>query len=400
MEKRYLYLLSKSIIAGAFLLGFTSAVNAQTASVGKYKTVTDSLDLHTGYSEAQLMRLASAAPMLSEMQLEDVATQKSLQLTISKAKDRKALMQRLRNIEFREDAATNHAKRKFFFNLGNTFARLRLYSLAMKCYFKTLQYKAADTTGNDQATLTRIDSLNVTDRLVADTTLLDPKYLGFNIKDDSLLNEPGGTFATPPVKEIRSPKITYTYISEAFKDGKKAVAYAMLMHVKQPVAGKRKVYRYTDSGHSFITLIKYNSDSTYISVSFGFYPDKNHLLAGTPLFPSSPSVFRDDARHNWDEVAGKFISKRRFERIIALTKKYDGVKYNLNSKNCTDFSLDAAFLADVTVGETTGKWPLGHGNNPGITGLSILNGKVFDGGRRPKNDLFVSHDLSITTIDK
>lgn len=396
MANRYIRQSFIPICMAILLLGFSSTVNAQNASVVKYKIPADTISTHIGYSEAQTLKLAFAAPLISTNSAEDIITQQNLQITISKAESRRILMNHLQALDFKGDAANNRSKRKFFFKLGNAFAHLRMYSLAMKCYFKTLQYKAADSSGNDHTILTRIDAINTPDKLVADTTILDPKYLGFNTKDDSVLNDHDGILTKPEEKETRSPKITYSRIIEAFKDGKKAVAYAMLLQVKQPVPGKRKVYHYTDSGHSFITLIKYNNDSTYVSVSFGFYPDKDHLLAGTPLFPSSPSVFRDDAQHKWDEVAGKFLSKRRFEKILALTKEYDGVKYNLNKNNCTDFTLNAAMLANITVGETTGSWPLGHGNNPGITGLSILNGQIFDGS----GSLFISRDSMIKVTDK
>lgn len=315
--------------------------------------------------------------------LKDAVLQQELQLSIRKPAGRKLLMQHLRTLNVGEGVQENRTKKKFFYNLASAFARLKMYSLAMKCFFKTQQYSrqsnTADTLGN---ATTLPDSLN------ADVANPDERYLDFNDKDDTLLNNQPGLLITPPVKEPRSPKITYEHIAETFKDGKKAVAYAMLIHVKQPVSGKAKVYHFTNSGHTFITLIKYNSDSTYVSLSFGFYPDKQHPFAGTPLFPGAHSTFRDDGEHKWDEVAGKFISKRRFEKILALTKNYNGLKYHLSKNNCTDFSLNAALLAELTVNETTGGWPLGHGNNPGITGQSMLQGKMKDGSKTDLEAVF------------
>jgi hypothetical protein len=319
--------------------------------------------------------------------LKDVALEQELQVSIRKPSDRKALMKHLREMNIGTDMEANRSNKKLLFNLANTFARLKLYSLAMKCFFKTLQYNKANHAGEADtltaATLLPPDSLN------ADVTNLDERYLNFNDKDDTLLNHQPALQLPLTDKEPRSPKITYQHIMESFTDGKKAVAYAMLIHVKQPVGGKAKVYKFTNSGHTFITLIKYNSDSTYVSLSFGFYPDKQHPFAGTPLFPSSHSTFRDDAEHKWDEVAGKFISKRRFEKILALTKNYDGLKYHLSKNNCTDFSLNAALMADLSIKETTGKWPLGHGNNPGITGQSMLQGKIADGNKPDLDEVFV-----------
>jgi hypothetical protein len=164
----------------------------------------------------------------------------------------------------------------------------------------------------------------------------------------------------------------------------------MIFHVKQPVRGKRKIFVLANTGHTFITLIKYNADSTYAAASFGFYPQKNNLLSATPLVPVTSSTFKDDAEHQWDEVVGKFVSKRRFDKILALTKQYNNITYHLSNNNCTDFGLKAASLAGLHIWDTTGKWPLGHGNNPAITGQSILEGKFDNADTGNSNDLFIN----------
>jgi len=373
-----------------------SPAQAQLTSAVKDYSLTDTSGRFPEDFAAGNIKSVSVKPLINNQSLEDAELQQNLHAKISTGKERRQLMRQLRQLNFTDDAEINRSNRKFFYNLGNAFAQLRLYSLAMKCFFKTLQYNEAEVLNTEPATITTIDSIRTdTGMLVADTTLLDSQYLGFNLHDDSLMSRQDDGRLQLNRKEPKSPKVTYQRLLETFEDGKTAVAYAMLMHVKQPVAGKRKVHQFANSGHSFITLIKYNSDSTYTSVSFGFYPNKNQPFAGTPLFPSSPSAFKNDTEHNWDEVAGRFISKRRFNKILALTKKYDGIKYNLNTNNCTDFSLNAAHIADINVKETTGSWPLGHGNNPGITGQSILQGNVTTTDPAQQNSLFISHDIAI-----
>lgn len=400
MSNRFLLQVSKPLLVGCLLLCFNGLAMAQLTSSVRYKTSADTIGWLTGYTEKQDTRI-SLGETPGNSSLKDVSIQENLQLTLRRATDRRALMKHLQQLNLSSDMEANHSNRKFFFNLGNAFAKLKLYSLAMKCFFKTLQYKARDVSEAEPQILAQIDSITTENGLqVADTTLLDNRYLNFNDKDDWLMNVRGDNLVNPDAKEPRSPQITYERIVQTFKDNKKSVAYAMLIHVKQPVPGKHKVYRYTNSGHTFITLIKYNSDSTYTSVSFGFYPNKNHPLAGTPLFPSSPSVFRNDEQHHYDEVAGKFISKRRFDKILALTKKYDGVKYHLNTNNCTDFSLNAALMADLSVKGTIGSWPLGHGNNPGITGQSMLENKVFHSGSNNQNDIFIYNEATPRAVNK
>lgn len=380
----------KTAILVLGFLGLYKGSEAQVLSAVKFPTSSDTSANYLRSAQPENPGFIINNNVAANSAMKDVALQQDLQVKMSKSAERKLLMKHLREMSIGTDLEANRSNKKLYYNLANVFARLKLYSLAMKCFFKTMQY---DGHSNSHDTLASTDSLQIAaDSVSADSTSLDERYLSFNAKDDTLLAKQPGLLL-PATTELRSPKITYQHIVETFKDGKKAVAYAMLIHVKQPVAGKAKVYKFTNSGHTFITLIKYNSDSTYVSLSFGFYPDKQHPFAGTPLFPSSHSTFRDDGGHQWDEVAGKFISRRRFEKILALTKNYNGLKYHLSKNNCTDFSLKAALMADIEVNGTTGKWPLGHGNNPGITGQSMLQGRIADGTKPTAEDVFVDNTV-------
>ncbi|OOQ56413.1 hypothetical protein [Mucilaginibacter pedocola] len=380
MEGRIFSSLLKNLIITAVLGAFALNTQAQVISAVNYSkpVITD-----TATYQKEAPGYVVNNTTTKALALKDASLQQELQLSISKPAERRLLMEHLREINPSDGTEANQTHKKFLYNLAGAFARLKMYSLAMKCFFKSMQYDKkslpADTLANGYNA--QADTLDIDEP--------DERYLDFNDKDDTLLNDNPALLVSPTAKEPRSPKVSYTQIADAFNDGKKAAAYAMLIHVKQPVSGKNKVYHFTNSGHTFITLIKYNSDSTYVSLSFGFYPNKQHPFAGTPLFPSSHSTFRDDGQHKWDEVAGKFISKRRFQRILALTKNYNGIKYHLSKNNCTDFSLNAALLAGLSIDETTGSWPLGHGNNPGITGQSMLHGKIKDGGKAVLDEVFV-----------
>jgi hypothetical protein len=387
MATRHIYLPVKSIIVIAFLTIFNNTLHAQYyTSANSSISVADTAGKYL-FGPAELFKAPSFGYYLNSSRLpvdvDGPALRQELQATISKSHERKKLMSYLRELDINDDKAANKSHKKLFYNLANAFARLKLYPLAMKCFFKTLDHDA---------------ETNKTDSLFADTADFNAGYLNFTTKDDTLLNNRQGLLVPQGQQLHKSAPINYQNIIQTFNDDKKAVAYAMLIHVKQPIPGKRKVYLFANSGHTYITLIKYNSDSSYVSLSFGFYPKKNHLLAGTPLFPSAGSIYRNDANYKWDEVTGKFISKRSFEKILALTKKYDGLKYHLSTNNCTDFSLKAALMADIHIEETVGNWPLGHGNNPGITGQSLLQGKVYNGQPGNQNDLFLDHDEMIVPI--
>jgi len=286
------------------------------------------------------------------------------------AKEQKRLLGYLKHLNVPEEQAGYTSRRRFYYRLAGVFAHLRLYPLAMKCFLKT----QADDTRQQVST---------------DTLHLYANGLAIASQDDSVVNKQIVPF---PEKEIKSKKISSSRIHSIFNDGKTAAGYAMLFHVKQPVRGKRKIFLWANTGHTFITLIKYNTDSTYVSASFGFYPSKDQLLSATPFAPSTSSTLKDDSKHQWDEVLGKFISRRRFEKILALTSAYENLDYDLNKNNCTDFGIQAAGIAGIKITETRGRWPMGSGNNPGITGQSILEGKYANIDTADLTTLFVDNE--------
>jgi hypothetical protein len=310
----------------------------------------------------------------------DAKALENLTAGIKKPQERRKLMAYLKELSSSNDVNYNKSGARFYYHLANTFARLRFYPLAMKCFFKTIQYSQPP------------DSLKQSANYDDST---DAGYLNINSNDDSVLNKHSFSLENLASKQKKSKAINYQHIVTTFNDGKKAVAYAILFHVKQPVPGKRKVFVLTNTGHTFITLIKYNADSTYVSLSFGFYPHKDNILSATPLEPLTSSVFKDDSGHQWDEVLGKFISKRRFEKILSLTGKYSEMEYHLSKNNCTDFSINAATVAGINISDTSGKWPLGSGNNPAVTGQSILQGKFYDMDNGKTSDLFIDWDPTI-----
>ncbi|MCX2477746.1 hypothetical protein OQY15_01510 [Pedobacter sp. MC2016-15] len=278
----------------------------------------------------------------------------------------------------------HRTNKKFYYHMANVFARLKLYPLAMKCFFK-----AARVNDNDP------------DDNISNDSLYTIKYRALQVssKDDAVVQSTALLLKTEAASKHRkrikkSRPTTFPQIVSNFNDGKTAVAYALLFHVKQPAPGKPKIFVGVNTGHTFITLIKYNSDSTYASTSFGFYPDKDQVLSATPLAPTTSATFKDDTGHLWDEVLGKFISRRSFENILELTQKFEGMTYNLNKQNCTDFGLQAAHIVGIHINDTFGKWPGGRGNNPAITGQSILSGKISNDGSIKEGELFVDETVS------
>ena len=262
---------------------------------------------------------------------------------------------------------------RFYNDLAKVSARLKLYPLAMKCYYNAVHVAGeGDTTG-----------LAIEEDAYAEA---------------SAAKGMGGSRAAMVRPEmalgVQSEPIKMADLLAAFEDGKEAADYAILAEVKQPVPGKRKAFtRINNVGHMFITLIKYNKDKSTVCRSFGFYPRKSTIFSATPLCPHSPSVVKDDAGHDWDEAAGKFISARRFKKIVGILRTYDHQFYDLNHNNCTDFGLTIARLGGIEIADARGHWPLGRGNNPGSAGQSLLEGKVSNTDEADAFPLFMSSNI-------
>jgi hypothetical protein len=382
---RIKYLFSAFVTIGSML--YVIPASAQLSASVRYKlnllpdTAAHSI-IDDSYS-AKLLTGISNKPVIDKA---DAAFETDLESELDTHAGRKKVLGYLKELSAGNTSESNYnqAKVKSYYKLANVFAKLHLYPLAMKCFFRAMVSKKEGSNLVPAAT----DSLSID---TAGRQLhLNSGLLTINANDDSV-------FVNSPVqlkdkKEKKSKSITYDRILNTFNDGKKAAAYALLFHVKQPKPGKPAVFVRINTGHTFITLIKYNTDSTTVSVSFGFYPKKDNVFSATPWEPETSGTFKNDEAHKWDEVMGKFITERRFKRILKLTQQYDGLEYHLSKNNCTDFALQAASYAGFGVTNSKGSWPLGHGNNPGTTGQSIIAGSIYG---NDKADLFIDFDENL-----
>jgi hypothetical protein len=360
----------------AVALPYTSPANGQQFSkISRVNFLNTTNSIVSAHADTGATKETSSLAYLTLPAAYEPAVAAIPKISVNTPQERKELLGYLKQATSDDAVSYNQSRKNFLYGLANVFTKLRLYPLAMKCFLKTTAARPA----------------NITDTLQADNT----GYLPILAADDSLVAKQALLANAPNFNNKKSKVTNYKYITSTLNDGKKAVAYAMLFHVKQPVPGKRKIFVWGNTGHTFITLIKYNVDSTYSSFSFGFYPKKRNPLSATPAVPTASSVFKDDTDHSWDEVAGKFISKKKFEKILQLTKQYDKLEYHLSNNNCTDFGLKAAQLAGINIDGTTGSWPLGHGNNPAITGQSMLEGKVSNADTGKVDGVFVNNTVVV-----
>lgn len=255
----------------------------------------------------------------------------------------------------KKEIQNNTLKTRILLDLANISTRLKMYPLAMKYYGRAIRIKREKPYSVYAANQNTIDTIN---------------YFQFITSDTSEIVH------YPVITVLESPPVLSADIQCSFRDGKTASSYAIIFHVKQPLPGKRKAFSHINNvGHTFITLIKLNDDNSSVSRSFGFYPAKKSFLSATPVHPNDISIIKDDAFHPWDEIVAKFISERKFNRILANLEKFNHEGYNLNRNNCTDFGLSEALIAGINIKETSGRWPFGKGNNPANAGQSLLEKK-------------------------
>jgi hypothetical protein len=267
-----------------------------------------------------------------------------------------------------------------YYRLACLSAHLRLYPLAMKLFLKS-EWKRQKQARHGERTV-----LHPEPGLYPPEESSESETSGsweITAREDSLLRFTG-------IRGLPSPAENIPEVLNAFRDSAGASRYALILLVKQPVFKRRKVFAGIGNvGHTFITLIQFNRDNTYISRTIGFYPRKRIPLAATPLIPGTPAVFRNDATHDWDELVGRFISKRRFRDICRALEAYARRRYHLSRNNCTDFGLTLAGLGGICIRETCSRWPLGSGNNPACLGQSILDGKICNADTENTEGLFV-----------
>jgi len=342
----------KSILWGThlILIGILFSTNAQAANGDPFSPVPtlkkikmDSLAVWMGvFEDAEKEQNTSATTVadLANMIEENVGDRKS----------KRTMLHFLRRLRVNRAFRNEKVKAKLYDEMATISAKMKLYPLAMQFCYQELK-----SNNDNSSALTE--------------TLPDSSY---NLSElDTVFH-----YREKKVTDDMEP-VTADDILQSFDDHKEATNYALMVHVKQPLKGRRKAFTGIDNvGHMFITLIKYNADKTFVSRTFGFYPNKNNFLSATPLRPSSTSTLKDDARHDWDETVGKFISYRRFTKIIKVLTKYQYKPYDLNENNCTDFGLSIATLTGIQINETSGKWPMGKGNNPANAGQSMLEDKV------------------------
>lgn len=279
-------------------------------------------------------------------------------------------------LQLKNHLPTESALSHMYYNLAVVLAHMKQYPLAMEAFNNAKNIIPDFSLKRKRGKYRVIDSSLHFSRVSDFLNSSDLEELQSNKElDDAILSIDTAKIQEQLSYEESIPVVLDSVLN-AFEDGKKASTYALAIHIKQPISGKKKLFsHFTDVGHMFITLIKYNDDESVVSRTFGLYPETGFLFSATPLFPKTEPLYKNDSKHNWDEMLGKFISAEQFNRILEYIDQTGNIPYDLNTNNCSDFALMIATIAGIEISDTWGKWPLGSGNNPAYAGQSVLAAK-------------------------
>ena len=160
-------------------------------------------------------------------------------------------------------------------------------------------------------------------------------------------------------------------------------SYQVTICVSQPVPGSSTPWTTTpggpagssdagnpvDVGHTYLVFSEIFSGYSIVR-NVGFYPQATVY----PWSPSSQGQLNNDAGHDYNISLTMTVDNGQFFNMLNFIDQGNnaGYMYNLNTNNCTTFSLQALDAGGVILPSTVGTWPGGGiGNDPGDLGEDI-----------------------------
>ncbi len=146
----------------------------------------------------------------------------------------------------------------------------------------------------------------------------------------------------------------------------------LVVYVQQPVPGTSKTYQQkgldTITGHAFIGL---KDTTAHTETKAGFYPKSGVI---PEISTTTTGEVRDDSNHSWNVKQEYKITDDQYNAVqqsISNDKGDTNLQYDLDTNNCTDWVMDTAAIAGVTLPDATGTWPGGGGESPGPLGQEV-----------------------------
>ena len=326
------------------------------------------------------------SPEVSAQLLPDIEIIRTLEESdryIATGQSQKALIALHKGLQQKNTTESDTLLSHLYNNIAIVLARYNNFTAAMSCFHKAGEIEATYNYKKRGKRFISQFSYQVNYGRADTESIINDDILELMIQ--AHINQP----TMKSSEEIESEPIEPFSIVDAFLDNKVASHYAVMILIKQPIAGQKKTNTgLGEVGHAFISLIKYNEDLSAVNKTFGFYPESGLLIPVNPLAPKAKSVIKDDSFHDWDQLLGKMVSKAQFEQMLEYIDHNISNQYHLNKYNCSDFALTLARIAAIDIQETEGTWPLGRGDNPAYMGQSVLGGKFLNLETKSKEGLF------------
>lgn len=139
---------------------------------------------------------------------------------------------------------------------------------------------------------------------------------------------------------------------KCFNDGKTASSYELKIYIDDPAGDGAFQPDYIkkgikDAGHTFVEVIKNNTDGTKVSQLIGFYPDPNNLpnLQNT----STISKLKNDSKHEFDSKIEMYITGANFNTVLDQIRNYSTGVYDFETFNCTSFAQQVSSSIGITL---------------------------------------------------
>lgn len=148
----------------------------------------------------------------------------------------------------------------------------------------------------------------------------------------------------------------------------------LTIYVDQPIANQNDSWTSGNgkAGHAFISITQGN-----LTRSWGLYPEGD----ANPFNSNDPHAFGNNSQDEFDVSITVIINHASLLNIIEDTENYN-LNYDLNTNNCTDYVIQTAGLAGITLPDPQSTWPGGGGSNPGAFGQELRTMNLTNGMTR------------------
>lgn len=154
--------------------------------------------------------------------------------------------------------------------------------------------------------------------------------------------------------------------------------FTITICVDQPKPGQRDAWSFSNAdgssgspsnvGHTFMILTETTPTGT-TSRNVGFYPSGKAF----PGSSSSPGELINNQQHGYNISLAITVNNSQFFSVLNYLSATQNATYDLNSNNCTSYTLGALNSIGISLPATRGTWPGGSGFDPGDLGEDIRN---------------------------